>query len=419
MRKHPFILILLVSFLLPLALEAQVYRPFRLELQEVIDNTRFRFGPFRLYPLIKFQEIGYDSNVFRDPTDAEPSTDFTFTFSPELRVHTLVGNSLILTFTYNPEYVFYNDQTALRRLYHSYWTDIKWQLMNSFVFSGSFINQSRLHRPWGEIIQKLNEKRLGYQASFYYEGPRDTTLGIYGERQVIEYKDAEDPSRPSGVAGRLNRTENSISAEFYHRIFPEIRLFVRSTYSEYDFEFEQANFKDSNSWQISSGLAFPLIGDLTGRFSLGYKYLYPKRFGPKGFSGLIGDTALEYRYRRFNFRFIYRRDTPFSVYTDNIFYIQDWIGPGVSFYPTRITRLDYNFSYGEGRYPEPTTIRLPDGSYSDVLRKDRYWQHSVGLVFRIWANTGVGLTYNYWERESNVDRRRRNYFVGGYLTYDF
>jgi len=84
----------------------------------------------------------------------------------------------------------------------------------------------------------------------------------------------------------------------------------------------------------------------------------------------------------------------------------------LSFYLTRIIRLDYNFSYAESEYPE--------GPLEEIARKDTYRTHSAGLVFRIKRNIGLGLTVTYWERDSNVEAFGRSRgFIGGYLTYDF
>jgi len=92
----------------------------------------------------------------------------------------------------------------------------------------------------------------------------------------------------------------------------------------------------------------------------------------------------------------------------------------MSIYLTQFLRLDYNFYYGGGRYPEAIVIRLPDGSINEIKRRDIYRSHSAGIVLRIIKNTGIGLTVNYWERQSNIQGNDRNrMFIGGFLTYEF
>ena len=118
-------------------------------------------------------------------------------------------------------------------------------------------------------------------------------------------------------------------------------------------------------------------------------------------------------------RATYRRDTPFSVWTDSIYYIQDSIGTGVSYYLTTFVRLDYNFIFGKGQYPETINKTLPDESYQELNREDNYRTHSFGILFRLFKNTGIGLNINHWERESNIEDPRSSLFLGGYLTFDF
>jgi hypothetical protein len=61
-----------------------------------------------------------------------------------------------------------------------------------------------------------------------------------------------------------------------------------------------------------------------------------------------------------------------------------------------------------------------DGGFEDIKRKDIYRSHSAGLVIRLIENTGIGLTFNFRERDSNISLYGRDrMFLGGYITYDF
>jgi len=63
---------------------------------------------------------------------------------------------------------------------------------------------------------------------------------------------------------------------------------------------------------------------------------------------------------------------------------------------------------------------MPDGSYEEIKRKDTYRTHTVGFVFRVIRNTGIGINVSWWSRDSNIYWENRDrMFVGGYLTYDF
>lgn len=176
----------------------------------------------------------------------------------------------------------------------------------------------------------------------------------------------------------------------------------------------------TSSYQAYTGIGFPLLGRVRGTLSLGYKKLLPRREGKTSFSGLVGDTSLDFRVRRFNFRLQYSRDYRFSYWTNNIYFLENRYGLGISFYLTRLLRLDYNFSYGEVHYPELMSLWMPDDRYEEIKREDVYRAHTVGFVFRIIKNTGIGVRLNFWERDSNIYWANRDrMFIGGYVTYEF
>jgi len=116
----------------------------------------------------------------------------------------------------------------------------------------------------------------------------------------------------------------------------------------------------------------------------------------------------------------FSRDCYFSYWSNSLYFIEDRYGSGISFYLTKFLRLDYNFNYGEASYPELMLLQMPDGQYEEIKRKDTYHIHTAGFVVRIIRNTGIGLMFNFWERESNYFWENRNReFIGGYVTYEF
>jgi hypothetical protein len=218
----------------------------------------------------------------------------------------------------------------------------------------------------------------------------------------------------------LNRRERGGNIELYYRIFSKSFLFFTAGYTDYEFEYAQSSWRDSYSYQIYTGIRFPLLGKISGILSLGYKRLTPRETGRTGFSGLVGNTSLNFRLWRFGFSLSYHRDCHFSYGTNNIYFNEDRYGAGVSYYLTRFLRVDYGLNYARTHYPVPMSVRMPDGSYEEIIRNDRYRNHSVGLVFRIIENTGIGFMVNFWERESNYYREnRQRLFIGGYVTYEF
>ncbi len=410
----------LIVFFFASSAEAQTYQNFRSEREQIIKDTWLKFGPFRLSPRIRLLDIGYDDNVYYQREEDEPVSDYTATISPEVRVNLLLQDFLIISFTENPEYVFYYKEKRERRWNNSLSPEFKLLLFHRFVLSGNYFYQNRRRRATSEFDIRANELRRGYSGRFFYETARQTSFGFATSKEKVSYEDVTQPEAEIPLSRALNRDELSGNFEFYYQVFSRSFFFIRVGYTAYEFEHRETRWRNADSYQVMGGIQFPILGRVMGVLSLGYKELEPRAEGKRGFSGLVGNTDVDFRVGRFRIRVRYNRDSRFSYYSNNIFFIEDVYGTGVSFYLTSFLRLDYDFSYKEADYPEPMWGRTRRGDYEMIRREDLYRIHSAGFVFRLIRNTGLGIRINYWERESNLYWANRDrWFVGGYLTYQF
>ncbi len=103
-------------------------------------------------------------------------------------------------------------------------------------------------------------------------------------------------------------------------------------YTDYAFDYPQTRYRDSFSYQASAGLRLPLLGRARGLLSLGYKYFRPRDDQQEKFSGLIGNTSLDYRFARFGLRIQLVRDVAFSYDPNSLYFIDSRLGAGLSFY---------------------------------------------------------------------------------------
>jgi hypothetical protein len=267
---------------------------------------------------------------------------------------------------------------------------------------------------------RADEKSHIYRGSVFIETARLTALGFSGYMQDFRYEDIYAPEEENIVSRRLNREERNGSLEFYYRVYSDTVFFLNGGYTEYQFQNPASFFRNSYSYQVSSGLRFPLTGTIRGALTLGYKSLLPRTKGINGFSGLVGDTSFNLRIYRFQFRVLYRRDCYFSTWQNSLFFVEGLWGSGVSYYPTDYLRMDYDYRLGRSDYPGRVTITLPDGASQEIERRDRNRFHIISLVYRVVGDIGIGLTGNFWQRRSNyilVERSR--FFVGAFLTYEF
>jgi hypothetical protein len=404
----------------PEDIKAQSYQSFRSERERILEETRWMIGPFRIFPRFNLKQIGYDGNVYYQSEEDVPVTDYTATVSPEIKAHLLFRNSFIFTFTENPEYIYYIHEARERRWNHIFSPEFKWLVFGRFVLGGSYFYQNRRYRASSEFDVRANELRTGYTGSLFYETARETSFGFKYKRENVSYEDVDYAGEEIYLSRILSRLETTYEGEFYYQVFASSFLFFKAGTTAYEFESPEAHWRNSDSWQFYTGVRFPLLGRIQGQISLGYKELTPRTEGIKGFSGLVGDSQVEYRLKRMRFRLEYRRDCQFSYWTNNIYYVYDNYVGGVSFYITRFLRLDYDYTYGEGHYPEEETIRLPDGTLYELKRDDTYTTNTLGFAVRLVKDLGLGVNVNWWGRDSNIYYASRDrVFIGGYLTYDF
>jgi hypothetical protein len=395
---------------------AQTYTPFQTEFDKIIEDTRYQIGPFRLFPRIGFPDFGYDNNIFR--REEERVSDFMITVAPGLTTNVLIGESVILNFLVDPEYIFYFDHPNLRGWNSSYSSGFRWRLLYRFVLSGNFSDTSRRQRPTDEFRERVNINSKSYEGSVFYEIPQLITFGFSGIQNEITHESLAETDSGGGFFRRLDRDESNINFELYYPVREDTDLFMRTGYFEYDFKSPESSFKNSYAYQIASGIGFPIIGNIRGSMSLGYKWFYPREHVFSKFSGVIGNTGIDYRISRFGIRIIFSRDIPFSFSESNIYFTQNRIGGGISYYPASFLRLDYDAALGRSTYPE-SVASVPAGQ-EEYQRKDEYLIHRAAIIIRIFGTMGFGFSLDYQKRSSNLSGfGYDSTYFGVFLTQDF
>ena len=418
MKKY--ILVLILIAICSSSVVGQSYYTFSSEMSRIAERTRFKIGPFRLYPIFSITNIGYDDNVYYRREQDDPISDYTATFSPELQVNVLFRNYLIISFTENPAYLFYFNQTRERSWNNSLSSQFKLLLLGRFVLTGSYGYSNRKMRTTSEFSARVRTINNGYEMGLYYETPRQTALGLSISSGRMTYGNDSLPDKNVSYYSTLSRRTTSGEFEFYYRIFSESSLFINLGYSEYNFIDLNYRWRDTHSYHFNIGLRFPLMGRMQGLLSIGYRKMIPEEEDRKSFSGFTGIGEIEYKFKRFRFRLSYGRNSQFSYWTDTVYFTEQNIGGGLSFYLTRVLRLSYDISYGENQYPESVDITLPNGSTFGLGRKDVHATHTLGFAVRVFGSTGIGFDIDWWDRSSNYYFEERDrYFIGVSIVQDF
>jgi hypothetical protein len=401
-------------------LSGQSYRTFQEEFDGIRAGTGWRLGPLKVLPVIRLSNVGYDSNVLYQPKEEAGVSDYVGTLSPEIKGYWLLGDSVILSLTENPEYNFYLREKGLRALTNSYVPAARFLLARRLALSGDYHFLKHLRRATSEFGTPVKDTQKGWNARVFFETPRGTAIGFSGSLEDFRFSNPDLPEPVNDYARTLDRREKSAAFEFTYRVFSQSHFFARAGATDYVFLDPGSSWRNARSTQALGGIRFPLLGRARGTVALGYKRFIPKAEGRKKFSGLVADTDVSFRAGRVGLNLAYTRDNYFSYIDAAYFFIEDRFRGGLSFYLFPFLRLEGSLQFGAWNYPEPHEVWYQGQPHLIENRRDENRVYSAGLAVRIAGNAGLGVSYNFYRRTSNapgydIDRN----FVGATLAYDF
>lgn len=401
-------------------LAGQSYTTFQAEFDEIRSRTGLRLGPLKILPVFHLSDVGYDSNVYYRDREEAAVSDYTATMSLNVKAGWLLGNSVILSATEDPEYVYYLHEKGLRTLTNSYGVGTRLLLFRRLALSGDFHSQNHLRRVYSEFGQQIKDMQKGFAAALFYETPRGTAIGFSGSSDEFGYENIGLPEPDASYSRALDRRERSAAFEFYYRVFSQSSLFCKLAASAYDFKNPEFAWRNARSYQTYAGIRFPVLGMARGALALGYKSFIPRAEGRKGYSGIVADSDVAFRAGRVGLHLAYKRDNYFSYLETAYYYIEDRFRGGLTFYLMPFLRLEGNCQLGAWNYPEPQEVWFQGETVLIANRRDSNRVFSVGMAVRVAGSAGLSLSYNLYRRRSNapgydIDRN----FVGAALTYDF
>ena len=384
-----------------------------LELERKLRETPWHFGPFRIQPQLVISNAGVDSNIFYSPN--EPVKDYTVTAGPAATIYLPIHRKFVLSVYGSPQYVWYS-KTARERTWNYYFNGAAQLSLKNVFFSVEGVYSDARERWNTEIDIRPRRKETGYGGSMLVRLAWKTSFSLayrmidYDYESVV-YGDSFD------VRERLNRQERYANLSLYYQASSQRRIFLDFEYGLYGFEFaSQAAISDARSGAAYAGLEFSRLGRrVRGRIRVGYKKFDVRAIDGPDYQGIVGDSQLSVRLAKpFVIRGSYVRDIRFSLWYNNPYYVESRPGAGISVYPFRFLRLDYDYSIGRNRYP------LVGGGGPEEKRLDDFSVHSGGVYFRIKKTVALGFIASWWTRDSNLDAEDdKRTFFGVNLTYDF
>ena len=421
MKRFPPVLALAVLLAAAAGrLPGQSYQTFRDEFEAIRSKSGLQLGPLKVLTTLKIADFGYDSNILYRPREEGAVSDTVATLSPEIKTFWLVGNFVILSFTENPEYDFYFHETALRTLTNSAVPAARVLLFRGLALSADYHVLNELRQATSEFEEPVRNTQDGWNARIFFETPRGSAVGFSGSSDEFRFSNPSIPDPAQDYARTLDRRETSVAFEAYYRVFSQSSLFATAGLKDYVFMNPASTWRNGYSRQVYGGIRFPLLGQVRGTIAVGYKTFVPRAAGMKEFSGLVAATDASFREGRFGLNVAYTRDNYFSYIDTAYYFIEDRFRGSLLFYVFRFLRLEGGWQSGTWRYPEPYEASVDGQPIIIDNRRDQDHIFSAGLTVRLSGTTGLGVSYNFYQRRStapgfDIDRN----FIGATLVYDF
>jgi hypothetical protein len=380
-------------------------------LEYAIRQAALKIGPFRVRTILTLSDAGYDSNVYR--TAANPIKDYSVTAGPAVNIYLPIKKKLIFSVYESPQYVYFV-HTRRERTWNNYLS-----AQASFVFQRVYLSAGAgytvAREIWNtelDIRPRRTERSLMGDA--LWQASRKTSFQLGFKESKFDYEDVSLGN--ADIKDTLNRTERYLNGSLYLQLTGKIRGGFEYELGRFDFQ-NPASPRNSESQAAYGKIDFAPIGRISGRVRIGMKEFRLRSGSGVSFRGVAGDTDISIKLgQTIKLRGSYARDVQFSAWFGYAYFIENRMGMGVSIYPLNRIRLDYDYFTGKNLY----LLGSLTGEGPDSERTDNNMTHRLGIYLRIQDRIAIGLTMNWWQRDSTLAWiNGKQTFVGANLIYDF
>jgi hypothetical protein len=357
------------------------------------------FGRFALRPTLALTNAGVDTNVFYEPAQENPKSDFTATVTPATDLWLRLGKSW-LTGTVKEDLVYYR-QYASERSVNGFYDAGLLVPLNRVIFNGGGSYLDTRDRPGFEISARDQRYETRVNGSVEVRTLPKTFFGVRVERATIDFAQAA-VFLGTSLQQTLNRTTTTAAFTARHRLTPLTTLTLDVAREQDRFEFSP--IRDSDSTSVTAGVKFDPFALIKGSAWVGYRSFTPLLPGTPAFNGVIADGKLWYvlgESTRIDVEV--QRDLQYSYDTTQPYYIQT--GFNGSLDQHLFGQVDIVGRAGQQRlaYTDSSGVAA-----ALVNRIDHVYFYGGGVGYRVARRTRVGF---------NIDQVRRTSVIEA-LTYN-
>jgi hypothetical protein len=340
-----------------------------------------------------------DTNVFYEPAQENPKSDFTMTVTPATDLWLRLGRSW-LTGTVKEDLVYYQQYASERSVNGFYDAGLLVPLNRvTFNAGGSYLNTR--DRPGFEISARDQRYETRVNGSVEVRTLPKTFFGLRAERATIDFAQSA-VFLGASLQEELNRTATTAALTVRHRLTPLTTLTLDVAREQDRFEFSP--LRDSDSTSVTAGVKFDPFALIKGSAWVGYRSFNPLLPETPAFNGLIADAKLWYVLRestRIDIEM--QRDVQYSYDTTQPYYLLT--GFNGSLDQHLAGQMDIVGRAGEQRlaYTDSSGVAAPLAN-----RTDHVYTYGGGVGYRVARRTRLGF---------NIDQVRRTSVIEA-LTYN-
>lgn len=253
------------------------------------ESVWLRLGPLALAPTIALTNLGWDSNVFQRPVDADPVGDFTATIAPELQGWLRLGRARA-SFRGALNYAYFRDYPSERSTDTAYGgrLELPQARVGPYV-SARWIDARQ--RFGFEIDERTRRKEQTVVGGVVLRMAGRTQIDVAGRRSRLDFTRTDTLLDPL-VSDFYDYTSHGLTLTVRRDLTPLTAVTV--VVDGYQDRFDIFPQRDSNAFGVSSGFEFKPLALISGRALVGWTRVNVIEAGGSLFSGFVTSVDLGY-----------------------------------------------------------------------------------------------------------------------------
>ena len=351
-------------------------------------------GAFRILPTLKVEEE-YNDNIFA--TDGNEQEDFITHVKPSLTIESDWSRHSLTAYA-NADAAFYADNGDEDNTDYTVGTTGRLDVLReTYIFGGA--SHALLHEDRGDpnatgSITEPTEYEQNNANISVYRGLRRFSVTADADYTEFDYED--DITTAGGINDNddRDRYKAKTGLRLGYEILPDYEAFVQGNVNKIDYDdaINNGNNRDSDGYEVETGLALDLGGKTRGEVSVGFmeqKYDDPTLSDVDDFT--YGASILWNPSQLTSVRLNADRTIEETVQTGASAYVNSTAGIAVEHELLRSVLVGANFNYSFHKY---------EGV--NITREDDWYAAGADVKYLINRYSNFDLSYEFLDRDSNL-----------------